>query len=360
MKKILTGAALLFGITAFEQDSTKELSNSLSFSGFVEAYYSYDFNKPPDNNRPSFFYSHNRYNEFNINLAYVKGSYNAGRTRANIAVGVGTYMNANYAAEPGGLKNIYEADAGVKISKNKNLWIDVGILPSHMGFETAHSPECWILTRSIIADNSPYFEGGAKITYTTDNNKWLLSALALNGWQRIQRVPGNSLMSWGTQLQYKPSDQLTLNYSGFFGTDKPDSSRQWRFFHNAYGIFQFNDKVGMILDFDIGEEQKTKGSSDYNTWWGTAVILRFIPDSNWAFALRGEYYNDEHGVIISTTTPNGFKTFGASFNVDRNIGDHFLWRIEIKTLNSQDKIFVKDNSLTKTNEAITTSFALTF
>jgi hypothetical protein len=360
MKKIMICATMAISTSGLAQDSTNEKSNPLSFSGFVEAYYSYDFNKPIDINRPFFFYSHNRHNEFNINLAYLKGGYTSDMTRANIALGIGTYMNANYSAEPGVLKNIYEADAGVKISKNKNLWIDIGVLPSHIGFESAHSPECWILTRSIIADNSPYLEGGAKITYTTSNNKWLMSALALNGWQRIQRIPGNSLMSWGTQLQFKPSTKLTLNYSTFLGTDKPDSTRQFRHFHNIYGIIQITDKIALILDLDIGQEQKAKGTKEYNTWYGTATILRFMPNTDWAFAVRGEYYDDEEGVIISTGTVNGFKTFGTSFNIDRTIGDHFLWRTEIRWLNSKDKIFIKDKSSKKTNTAITTSFALTF
>jgi len=30
--------------------------------------------------------------------------------RANFALGAGTYINASYAAEPGVLKNVYEAD----------------------------------------------------------------------------------------------------------------------------------------------------------------------------------------------------------------------------------------------------------
>ncbi len=360
MKKILTGTALLFRITATAQDSTKEQTNPLSFNGYAEAYYSYDFNKPVDNNRPSFMYSHNRHNEFTVNLAYVKGSYNAERTRANIAIAVGTYMNANYAAEPGVLKNIFEADAGVKISKNKNLWIDAGIMPSHIGFESAHSPDCWILTRSILADNSPYFESGAKIAYTADDNKWLLSVLALNGWQRIQRVPGNSLMSWGIQITFKPSDKATLNYSTFLGTDKPDSLRLWRYFHNTYGIFQINNKIGLILGFDIGQEQVSKGSSKLNTWYSPVGILRITPNNNWAIAFRAEYYSDENGVIIYTGTTNGFKTFGASLNVDRVINSHFLWRTEVRTLRGKDAIFVKGNGTRKNNTAITTSFALTF
>ncbi len=358
--EILVSVAFLAGMASVAQDSTKEKTNLLSISGFAETYYSYDFNKPVDNRRPAFFYSYNRHNEFNINLAYVKGGYSTERTRANIALAAGTYMNANYAGEPGVLKNIYEADVGVNISKNKSLWLDIGILPSHIGFESAHSPENWVLTRSIIADNTPYFEGGVKITYITRDSKWLMSALALNGWQRIQRVPGNSLMSWGTQVQYKPSAKTTINYSTFLGTDKPDSVRKWRFFHNLYAIIRFNDKWGIIFDVDVGQEQKTKEGSRYNTWYGTACVLRFAPNNNWAVAFRGEYYSDAMKVIILTPTGNGFKTLGASLNVDRIINSNFLWRAEIRTLYSKDKIFIKGNDPVNNNTAITTSFALTF
>lgn len=354
----MVSLGVLIGISVSAQDSTKQ--SPFEFNGYVEAYYSYDFNKPADNNRPYFFYSYNRHNEFNVNLAYVKANYVTDKTRANIAVATGTYMNANYIAERGVLKNIFEADAGFKISKKKNLWVDAGVLPSHIGFESARSFDCWNLTRSIIADNSPYFEGGAKLTYTTDNNKWLLSALALNGWQRIQRVQGNSLMSWGTQLQFRPTAQTTLNYSTFFGTDKPDSSRRWRYFHNLYGIFQLTSKWGLTLDLDLGQEQKTKGSPELNTWYGTAAILRFALSSSWAVALRGEYYSDPNGVIISTATANGFKTLGGTFNIDKTINSNFLWRTEVRTLHSKDAVFIKNSKLSNNNTTLTTSFAISF
>ena len=181
MKKILSVTLLFIGTNIIAQDST----GVLTISGYAEAYYQYDFNKPADNNRPGFIYSHNRHNEFNLNLGFVKANYAAERVRANLALGAGTYMNANYAAEPGVLKNIVEANVGIKISKKKNVWIDAGIMPSHIGFESAVSKDCWTITRSILAENSPYFEAGAKISYTTDDGKWLLSGMALNGWQRI-------------------------------------------------------------------------------------------------------------------------------------------------------------------------------
>ncbi|HVT84219.1 MAG TPA: porin [Chitinophagaceae bacterium] len=359
MKKILAGTVLFLGTNATAQDSSKQ-SNPLSFSGYVEAYYSYDFNKPADHNRPSFFYSYNRHNEFNINLAMVRASYNTERIRSNIAVASGTYVNANYSAEPGVLKNLYEGNVGVKLSKKENLWIDAGVFASHIGFESAIGKDCWNLTRCIVADNTPYFESGAKITYTSKNSKWLFSALALNGWQRITRVPGNSMISWGTQITYTPSSKVTVNWSGFWGTDKPDSARLIRFYNNLYGIFQFNNKLGLTVGLDIGREQVSTGSSNKNTVYSPVAIVRFTPNEKWAVAVRGEYYSDRNGIIVSTGTPNGFKTFGASVNVDRNITGNVVWRTEFRTLHSKDAIFTKESGVTDNDTFVTTSLALKF
>jgi hypothetical protein len=313
-----------------------------------------------DNNRPWFFYSHNRHNEFNLNLGFLKGSYNAENVRANLSLAAGTYMNANYAAEPGVLKNVFEADAGIKLCKKKNFWLDAGIMPSHIGFESAVSKDCPVLTRSILADNTPFFEAGAKITYTTDNGKWLLSALALNGWQRIKRLEGNSLMSWGTQVQYKPGDKVLLNYSTFIGTDKPDSARLMRFYHNFYGVFTLSNKVGLTLGFDIGTEDKTPNGSGSNTLYSPVGIIKYSINDKWALAARIEYYSDPHGVIIATGTPNGFKTSGYSLNIDYAPANNVLVRLEGRSLDSKDKIFVKGNRTTNNNTFISGSIAVSF
>ncbi len=339
MTSIILVASLIFSIPASAQDSLpvpKSNASKFDISGYVEGYFSYDFNKPADNNRPSYIYSHNRHNEFNVNLAFLKGAYSGERVRANLALGVGTYMNANYAAEPGVLKNIYEANAGVKLSRQKNWWLDIGILPSHIGFESAIGKDNWTLSRSMVADNSPYFESGARLGFTSDNEKWQFAALALNGWQRITRVSGNSLMSWGTQIVYKPAAGVTLNYSTFIGTDKPDTARTWRIYHNLYAVVPLGEKVGLTAGFDIGSEQKSKGSSEYNTWYTPVGILRFTPSSQWAIAVRGEYFNDDKGVILSG---GNFKTTGLSANVDYAPFANSLLRLEIKNYHSKEKVF---------------------
>ncbi|HEX2848771.1 MAG TPA: porin [Chitinophagaceae bacterium] len=361
MRTILMATAMLICAQFFITGPVNSQENpAFTVSGYVEAYYSYDFNKPLDNNRPGFIYSHNRHNEFNLNLGFIKGAYNSERVRANLALAAGTYMNANYAAEPGVLKNIFEANAGVKLSKTQNLWLDAGIFGSHIGFESAISKDCWALTRSMLADNSPYYESGAKLGYTTNNEKWFFSVLALNGWQRIKRVDGNSLMSWGSQIQFKPSSKITLNYSTFIGTDKPDSARLMRIFHNVYGIFNVTDKLGITAGFDIGTEEKSVTGSGTNTWYSPVGILRYAFNDQWALAGRVEYYKDENGVIIATGTPEGFQTMGYSLNVDYSPAKNVLVRIEGRTLSSKDAVFIKGNGQVKTNTLVTGSVAVSF
>lgn len=348
----------LSSVLAYAQEESKP--SPFTVGGYLETYYIYDFNKPQNNTRPGFIYSFNRHNEVNLNMGMIKGSYNTDNVRANLGIMAGTYANANLAAEPGVLKNIYEANAGVKLSAKKNLWIDAGIFGSHIGFESAIGKDCWNLTRSILADNTPYYEAGAKISYTSDNGKWFLSGLVLNGWQRMQRVEGNSLPSFGTQLTFKPNNNITLNSSTFIGTDKPDSARLMRYFHNFYGIFQVSKKIGITAGFDYGVEEKSPETNATNAWYSPVLIVRYTATGKIALALRGEYYSDEHGVIISTGTPNGFKTTGISFNVDYAVASNVLWRAEVRTFSSKDAVFEKDSEPVKDNTFVGTSLCVSF
>lgn len=361
MEKLAMLVCLLAGVTQLfaQQDTTQ--NTQLSISGYLEAYYLRDFNNPLGNTRPGFVYSHNRTNEVNINLALLKATYETINTRANLALGVGTYMNANYSAEPGVLKNIYEANAGVRISKKHNLWIDAGIFSSHLGFESAIGKDNWTVTRSIFADNSPYFETGAKISYTSASGKLFLSGLILNGWQRIQRVDGSSLPAFGHQLVYKPTAKWTINSGSFIGSDKADSARQMRYFHNLYAIYQMNEKLGITFGFDIGAEQKAKGSSKYNVWYTPVLIARYATTEKFSLTARGEYYNDKHGVIVSTTTEQGFQTFGYSLNADYTILPNVLWRTELRNLTNKDAIFLdRTNKLVKNSVTAVTALTVSF
>jgi hypothetical protein len=350
-------ATMAITVAHAQTDTTKP---KIDFSGYVEAYYGYDIGAGDNHDRPGFIYSHDRNNEFNINLAYLKANYTTNKVRANLALMAGTYPNANLAAEPATLRNIFEANAGFRISKSRALWVDAGLFPSHIGFESAIGKDCCMLTRSVLADNSPYYETGAKVSHTSADGKWFVSGMVLNGWQRITRPPGHKLPAVGHQVTWKPSDKVLLNSSSFVGSDKPDSLGQMRYFHNLYGVFAFGNRWGLTLGLDAGLEKRPPGMSGHSLWYSPVAILRW--DMTWKLvvAARGEYYADPDGVMISTGTPNGFQTFAYSLNVDVKIAKDFLWRIEGKGYGSRDAVFVVNNQPSRTYYSLTTSFAAGF
>jgi hypothetical protein len=338
--------------------SAQKLDSAITMSAYAEMYYSFDLAQPENHLRPGFFYSFNRHNEVNLNLGMVKLNYAKNNVRGNIALMAGTYPQYNLAAEPELLRSVFEANAGVKLSKKKELWLDAGIMPSHIGFESAIGKDCWNLTRSLLADNTPYYEAGARLSYTSPNSKWYAAGLLLNGWQRIARVDGNNTPAFGTQLTFKPNSTTAINWSTFVGNDKPDSVSQMRIFNNLYAQFQVTERFGLILGCDIGMEEAAQGDSS-STWISPVVIPRFKINERTYIAARWELYQDEDGVIIATGTPNGFNTMGYSLNFDRWITPSVLWRIEGRMLQSEDKIFADaDAEATQSNTFITTSLAI--
>lgn len=340
-------------------DSTWQHKPQLKISGFADVFYVYDFNQPQGAERQAFLFNHNRHNEFNLNLGLVKLDVEHSKYRANFALQTGTYANDNYAAEQGLLKNIFEANIGISLNKKNNLWLDAGVLPSHIGFESAISMDNMTLTRSLLAENSPYFLTGAKLTFNP-NEQWEIAGLIVNGWQRIQRLEGNSLLSFGTQVNYSPTEKVTLNWSSFIGTDDPDTTRRMRYFNNIYGKFQLAEKFNLIAGFDIGTQQRTKNSSVYDFWLSPVIIGQYAINNNWKTAIRAEYYQDETGIIISTGTMNGFETTGLSINIDYSPYHNIICRIEGRWLNSKDKVFDADSNLANSNFIIGTSIAIKF
>lgn len=340
--------------------SAQRLDSAITFSGYLEIYFSHDLAQPADHLRPGFFYSFNRHNEVNLNLGMLKMAYAKEHVRGNLALMAGTYPQYNLAAEPEALRHVYEANVGVRLSRTKDLWLDAGILPSHIGFETAIGKECWTLTRSIMADNTPYYEAGARVSYTNAKGTWYASGLLLNGWQRIARVQGNNSPALGTQLTWKPTGKSSLNWSTFLGNDKPDSVSQLRFFNDVYAQFQVGERFGLILGCDVGLEQAAIGHRT-NVFITPIIVSRLQFGERNFLAARVEYYRDPSGVIIATGTTNGFNTLGGSLNYDRRVAPNVVWRIEARMLRSEDPIFRDaDDRPTEGNAFLTTSLSIAF
>jgi hypothetical protein len=340
-----------------QENGALDQKPNLSFSGFIDIFHVYDFNQPKSIQRQSFFYNHNRHNEFNLNLGLLKFEIEQSKYRANIGLQTGTYVNDNMVSEPGFLKNIFEANIGISLNKKNNIWLDAGILPSHIGFESAISIDNFTLSRSLSAENSPYFLTGMKLTINPSDNLEI-AGLFVNGWQRIQRLEGNSFPSFGTQFRYTFSKSIILNWSTFIGSDDIDIKRRIRYFNNFFGKLRLSNKLEFITGFDLGIQQIAKGSFKYNYWFSPTLISKYDINNNWKAAIRVEYYNDKNSIIISTISKNGIQTKGISLNFDYAPSRILICRIEGRWLNNVDSIFESKNGIKRNNFFIGSSIAI--
>lgn len=311
---------------------------NIELRAFVDTYYGFDFDKPSNSYRQFFLYNHNRHNQFNVNLAFLQLNMDHERYRARLGVQGGTYVNDNYSNEPPALRYFSEASVGIKLLKKKNIWLDAGIFPSHIGFESAITSDNLNITRSLVAESSPYYLAGAKLNYSF-KKRWELELIACNGWQRIHAIPGNSLISFGSRITYT-GDSFKLNWSTFVGTDDPNPSRRMRYFSNIYSKHQIGKKLELIFNWDQGAEQKWKNSDEYNYWTGLAAVFRYSLTDQLKLGGRIEFYQDLNRVIMSGFAFQGFKTAGYSLNLDYFVAPGIQLRLEGRMLDFRNPIYV--------------------
>src|SRR5579859_3963565 len=81
---------------------------NVTWGGFIDAYYGYDFNVPPTIDRTlangsPYSTTFDRSNEFNINMAMIEAKISSDKVRGRLALQTGTSVQVNYAGEANGL-----------------------------------------------------------------------------------------------------------------------------------------------------------------------------------------------------------------------------------------------------------------
>ncbi|NML64246.1 porin [Hymenobacter sp. RP-2-7] len=364
MKHYLLSCSLLLLSTAVAQAQTATYpadTAKVTVYGYLDGYYGYDFPHPSSTQRPEFFYSHNRQDEFTVNQALVGLRYDNGQVHGALGLQAGTYPEANYAAEPVLLRSIYEAWAGFR--PFKKAWLDIGVFGSHIGYESAISKDNWTVTHSLAAEGSPYYEAGAKLSYEI-SPKVTVTGLVLNGWQNIR--DNNRGKALGTQLQWRPSEKWLVNSSTFFGNEQPqDSARRYRYFHDLYVVYMPDARWSVLALFDIGTQQRARPDAPNTPWHTGQLVVRRQLGTRWHVAARAEYYYAEYGVVVRFLAPTpaqrNFNVRGASLNFDYAPSRHVLVRLEGKFLNSKNPRFDNDSGSRTTNYGnLTSTVALSF
>lgn len=231
-------------------------------------------------------------------------------------------------------------------------------LESYVGFEGAQSTENQTLTRSLCAELSPYYFSGAQLSYNP-KNIWSFKLLITNGWQRIQRLAGNSLPSFGSQIQLKPNARWLLNWSTFAGAVTPDNARRMRYFSNFYTQFEANEKFNFTLGWDYGIQEGLFSISTLNYWTNLTCIAQYKFSKHWQTALRFEFFSDIDGVLLSDVLPNSVLG-GFSLNIDYSPHENLLLRWENRFNRASSHLFSPQSFGYEDNFVSVLSLALKF
>lgn len=282
-------------------------------------------------------------NTFGVNLAMLDIRYQTAGVRARLVPAFGTYMNANLANEPGTLKNLLEASVGVRLSEKHNLWMDAGILGSPYTNENPVSKDQLMYTRSLSAENSPYYLSGIKLGMPLRENIRFYTYI-INGWQQIQ--DNNEQLSLGTQLEWQLGKNHIINWNTYIGNEKSIARPNFstRAFTDLYWIGKLGKKWDVSACVYAGVQRYTTlrtdslmpipDHPDYKqyTWWNANVQVKYAFTPKLSLSGRVEWFDDKNTVLQTSINPteNTYRTGSYGFCLNRKIEDHALLRLEYR------------------------------
>jgi Putative beta-barrel porin-2, OmpL-like. bbp2 len=357
MSKTSIPAAIALCASALDAQAT-DTTTRIRLNGFVDAYYAYDVTRPADGER-RYTTQPVRHDEANLNLAWLGVTVTRAKVRARVALQAGTSVQANYAAEPrlgassgpDVARVIQEGVVGVKLTDR--LWIDGGIYYSYLGLESWSSSDNPTYTRSLVADYTPYYLSGVKLTWSP-TPKVTAQLHVVNGWQNISE--NNRSKAAGARLDYSVSPSLTVSYANFFGNEQPTGRRNvLRAFHQVMA-------KGTLSTGTQWQGQVDAGTQGGSSWYGLVAIARHPLLDRAALTARLERYSDPSQVIINTDRPTGFIGNGASAGLDVMIDTGVYWRSEIRGIRTTGALYPAGAAGTpkRTNAVLVASLSMGF
>ena len=305
-------------------------------SGFVDAYYGYNFNHPGVDTQLRNFDT--KSSQFSLNLAKVvleKKPISDSRLgfRTDLAFGPATVIV--HASEPGGadvFKHIQQAYLSYLAPVGKGLQIDVGKFVTPNGAEVIETKDNWNYSRSLLfALAIPYYHFGTRATYVF-SDKFTLAGYLVNGWNNV--VDNNTGKTLGLQAVVKPTAKLTLVGNYMAGPEQSGNNDDWRHLFDTTVTYAVSGRVSLMANYDYGFD-RFAGARVH--WQGIAGYFRVQANKWLAFAPRFEWYDDHDG--FTTGAPQTVKDF--TITSEHKINNGLLTRFEYRKDFSDNHFFIK-------------------
>ncbi|TGK23735.1 porin [Leptospira stimsonii] len=331
------------------------------FGFFADSYYAHNPYASPNRDN-KYLTQPARWDEINVNLAYIDGKVETDQYRGRVAFQYGNSVNSNYKNEVTSeknsnqfsVRNIQEAYAGIKLAKN--LWLDAGIYFGNIGLESWISHSNWNYSRALALDYVPYYSSGFRLSYQY-SQKLSFQLHLMNGWSNITET--NRDKAIGTQIDYQVTDKFRITHNTFIGNEAPDNERrQTRYYNNLILQYSFTKFFIVAGSGDVGIQRvPDPGVNAYRQWYIGTFWITWRPIEEFRTSVRIERMYDPDQTIIQSGTKNGFLTSGGTLTLDYIPNEQAMVRLEGRYFRSYDPVFDYHRSRSKEEKFIV--FAVT-
>jgi hypothetical protein len=331
--------------------------------GVIDGYYAWH-DVPPPVRQSTTMSTASRHDEFSVNLAAIGVRLDHAKLTGNLVLQVGDSVDRVYGDHR--LRYVQLANVGWKTGI---VHLEAGVMPSLVGRESFISTENWSYTRSFIADATPFYVGGARITARVSPT-FLLGATVFNGWQTYragtQSPHGQLFTTW------RPSDAFSIDATVLVGPTQLDS-HVIRTFADVVLTWNPHPRVGVALEGWAARENGYEALIDATTrkkdpWaYGGVLSARWkFGDTVWV-AGRAEALRDDGGFITGTgdrsrvLPPAGQDLLGGTFTFGWQPHPNLVGKVEALQRYASEEFFAgEQGSIKKRATTFSVSAALSF
>lgn len=365
-------AAATPAVAAPAESGLTGLLGPMNVTGFVDGYYSYDFEHPhasvasvpagTSGADVAGFRAFDapiqqlRLNMVELTIAKPPDASN-NRLGYDLTFGFGNAMNVVNSTDPGGLgfaQYLKEAYFSYLAPVGKGLQIDFGKFVTQHGAEVIETKDNWNYSRGILFSYAiPFYHFGLRSKYAL-NDKYNFSAYLVNGWNNI--VDNNTGKTVGLQFGWTPNKKVSFVQNYMVGPEETGNNDNIRELWDSVVTYTPTGKLSLMANYDYGRGDRMAGVSNVVWWSGIAGYARYAFNDKYALALRYEYYDDKYGF----TTGNAQHLNEGTLTFERIVAKHLITRWEYRHDESNRPSLLKGTVPVSHQNTVTAGLVYTF
>jgi hypothetical protein len=346
----------------------------MDLSGFIDGYYSFNFNRP-NSSLGNFDQINQLYNfndktdQFELSAAKLTLNHDPdpvgahvdfiyGRTNDLINNAATNTTTTTFVASQ--LPYLEQAFVSLKPPKAKGFELDFGKFVTSAGAEVIEAKDNWNYSRSLLFVNAiPYWHFGARTSMPVSKTETVGFQL-VNGWNNVSKSNGG-VTGVFTSAYTKPKVTWDLNY--IVGPENANTTAGLRNLIDTTLLFTPPGKFNAYVNFDYGmnqDELASQGNTKLVTWDGVAAAFHEQASAKNAIAGRFEWFDDANG-FQTGTYPTGNTLYEGTFTYEYKWVEGMLMRVEYRIDQSNLQYFDKlASKFTDQQQTVTVAFIAFF